>query len=1072
MQRLVKCFEEIFSIEWVKKLFLFSCLLAVASGCTRSEGCIAADDFGFAKAVISARYDPSVIIGTQANEVAPWVDPGFILSGNPVNIMVKNWISGDDSNNSAEVSAWCPWFGTQADKQKLSSMCSRLQYCRYQNGEMCDGPVIENAPCIMTGGVGLYALLSTPIDNPNETLSTMTNPFGITRHMGAPHPQYNMYDFSSSGAMHPAGGWMYNYDGDNSMNSSRLNYVNGKLYFKILDSYYDDNSGQYQVFVKSGLLDPSLDPISYTTGLVHQTLFGTNDSGDSGIRQYGVVRLIYQNIVANPQFTNAVRGMLTLFITITGVLFLMGTLEITQAELIQRVIKVAIIATLIDPNISWNFFNEYVLIWFYEGVQYIINILKAASTTGPGSTNLIVFLTSDQIMIKLSSLLFSTPTGWFYILVYFVMLFFILMVLFDAAILYMTGLVMVGLLISIAPIFIALYLFESTKSFFENWLKQLIGYAVQAILVTAGVLFMTMIIRNQIYNTLGFRACFQSFPSTDVPIFSWWFPEISSTSNAPALVPIPVPKAHFISASDAELGGNAIYNFDTTITPGTASASIGFSPKGDLIGNYCQAYECVGMRYPDLPFLDPAIPYEARQLNILREGDVTDFAGLFIIVICVYLLHHYNSSTVSIAKFLSGTTGNLGSNRKAASAAVSKFESAVMKPVNKLGNYIDRKTGFKGLRDGMHNFWENNVSHAAAKKWENYRSNKIRDEALEKGGMFGASGNIHKKVESKLGYGRKEALDFKTNKADYEKKMALSLRTQSGMDKDEAAALAKKLADGNSKEAQEALIKKLGAAKAAAVMKDAGFKDAMNAKKKQENYQDEYLDTYKKMSSQGKGFLAKRVGFVEDYQNLKNDFKSMKDEENSERQMKGEKIMGAYDNMKSYLSGGLMGGENREMLYDDSRLRSHAEIMRDQEEQNRALRRQKALDEQTVAEGHDIQRPDFLANLRSEKSGTAAHYDDLIKESIKDDVQSQLRTGTNQVMGDTYIKEKMKDTEFNAMIKNVEDTRLRMKEEDTYIKQEFMYHDDPKAMAEIKKREAHIDEAINDEIARLKELRK
>ena len=39
-------------------------------------------------------------------------------------------------------------------------------------------------------------------------------------------------------------------------------------YFKILDNFYDDNSGQYRVSIKSGITDTSPDPITYVTNLI------------------------------------------------------------------------------------------------------------------------------------------------------------------------------------------------------------------------------------------------------------------------------------------------------------------------------------------------------------------------------------------------------------------------------------------------------------------------------------------------------------------------------------------------------------------------------------------------------------------------------------------------------------------------------------------------------------------------------------------------------------------------------------------------------------------------------------
>jgi type IV secretion system protein VirB6 len=607
------------------------------TNCGGDSACIDAEDFGFTKVTVSSRYDPEKIVGTEANQVAPWVDKDLKLSGKPLVIMVKNWQYGEDLNNKRVLSAWCPWWGTKIYSDTLSPFCHRLRECKYLDNETCNSPVLLNAPCLMKRGMGLYADLDKRgADSPNTSVVTMKTPRGVTLHVGEPTENYIMYDFSGAGVMRRAGGVVYNYDGDRSLNSSRLDYVNGKLYFKILDSFYEDNNGQYVAVVKSGLHRPGDDIFELIKRLVQGRLFGSGDKDDTSLERNGIVRTIYYNIITAPGYSTAIRAALILYIMFSGILFLLGSISLTHTEVINRVLKVAIITALFTPSVSWDFFNQYIFLWIYEGSDFIVGILKDAANSGPGDSSILTFLTTPQIMAKLASLLFSTWQGFIYIIIYLIMLIFITMVMFNATVLYLTAQVMIGLLICLAPIFIAFYLFEKTKSFFENWLKQLISYAIQTIIVSAGILFMTLIIRNQIYNTLGFRVCLHEFPEMNIPgggglnnlvqgsdvgdvpiisIFSWWFPHIQSWDDKPIKAKIPIPKAHFVTPEDA---------------------AIGFGLSNQQDGDYCEAYGCIGERYPDLPFLDPNNPFELRQMNILRSNEVIEFSGLFIIVVCVY----------------------------------------------------------------------------------------------------------------------------------------------------------------------------------------------------------------------------------------------------------------------------------------------------------------------------------------------------------------------------------------------------------------------------------------------------
>jgi type IV secretion system protein VirB6 len=60
------------------------------------------------------------------------------------------------------------------------------------------------------------------------------------------------------------------------------------------------------------------------------------------------------------------------------------------------------------------------------------------------------------------------------------------MVFFEAAVIYLSALIAIGLLITMAPIFICFMLFGFTKSLCDNWLKQLILYTLQPIILFTG----------------------------------------------------------------------------------------------------------------------------------------------------------------------------------------------------------------------------------------------------------------------------------------------------------------------------------------------------------------------------------------------------------------------------------------------------------------------------------------------------------------------------------------------------------------------------------------------------------
>ncbi len=609
----------------MKNILLLIIASFLISSCT-GDRCIDPDDFGFFKFTVPARYDESEIgnVG-ENNQLAPWINTNAMVNGNTLIIGVKTWDSKNDKNTSGQLSAWCPWYGSKTDKNNLAGFCTKLQRCKFINDRMCStkkDAEITNSPCIMKDGVGLYALVSSCDSNPNATFQNMRNPDGITLHLGEKHDN-PMYELTSQGKFVPTGGVKYEYN-----STDKIKYNKCPLYMKILDKFYSDNSGQYKIVVKSGIQDTRPDPLEFLTNLVKDNLFG----------KHGIVKNIYQGVVDTPAYQGAVMGMLTLYLVLTGFGFVTGNINITQTELATRVIKISIISMLLSSSNSWRFFHDYLFVFFIEGIEGILGIINQASTNGSGSTSIINLMIAHQTMAKLFSLLFTDWLGFIYIILFFIALYFIFMMIFKATIIYLTAIIAIGMMIIMAPIFISFLLFGFTKSLFENWLKQLISYSLQPIILWTGVAFISMIIRSEIYSSLGFGVCKYDFlniaPITDLvgdldglddslgtSIFFWWFPQPMRASKfTKIMADIPVPVDH--TGPD---------------------------------GKFCAAYQCTEKRYIELPFLDPTRELDKRRINNFFNGKFVQLDGLWLIFLSVYLLSKFNNMAISIASFIAGT---------------------------------------------------------------------------------------------------------------------------------------------------------------------------------------------------------------------------------------------------------------------------------------------------------------------------------------------------------------------------------------------------------------------------------
>lgn len=666
------------------KLLLLIILSITLSGCMDAD-CLQADDFGFITVTIPAKYsDSSKIRGDVDNQIAPWRSVRYPLNGSNLVITVKNWETGNDMTPGT-LSAWCPWYGGHSGatgltaifdplalpfKNALSYICRRLAPCKWSNNDMCapssnGDAAITNAPCLMTKGVGLYALITAyniPSD-PNANTGSMSNPetyyspgLAHTMHLGEAQNSYTVFDMDSNGHYSSAGGVVYTFTDDQAMS-----FNGGSLYFKILDKHYGDNSGQYIAIIKSGVNGSlSIDPFEYVTNLVATYFFGNPyvlGSRDQRTAEQssailplsnsnGLVETIYNALIQNTYYKIWVRTSLTLYIILTALYYLSGLLQLTRFEVISRFAKVAVVSALLDPNLGWAFFHDYLFVYFVEGVQYILMIVQRAASTGPGANNIVALMMAPQTLAKLFSLLFTTRMGFIYIILYIILFYMIFGAFFKATVTYLNSLVMVGMIIMMAPIFICFMLFGMTKSLAENWLRQLISYAVKPIILMMFLAFISIAIRHEIYTTLGFPVCKMSFPDFGVAgnilefndIFSWWAPKPNpapgeGSSFSSDLVAIPVPEDHW------QLDSN-----------------------GNTTSKYCKAYECIENRYPQLPFLDPNSDYDMDKKSRFFGGSFVQVNGMLFLVILTMLLVKASEKASSIAKALTDTSGSAASS--------------------------------------------------------------------------------------------------------------------------------------------------------------------------------------------------------------------------------------------------------------------------------------------------------------------------------------------------------------------------------------------------------------------------
>jgi type IV secretion system protein VirB6 len=620
-------------------------------------------------------------------------------------------------------------------------------------------------------------------------------------------------------------------------------------------------------------------------------------------------------------------------------------------------------------------------------------------------------------MAKLFSLLFMDWLGFIYIFLFLIALYFIFMMSFQAAVIYLSALIAIGMIIIMAPIFICFMLFDFTKSLFENWLKQLISYAFQPIILFTGLAFIAMIVRTEIYSSLGFRVCKHDFPnlgpismllgdnplnadpSLNNSIFYWWFPKPMKGQDFTKIqAVIPVPYDHF--AAD---------------------------------GSFCEAYGCMENRFIELPFLDPVA--DASRIRRFFNGSYAQLDGLLLIFAMVYLLSKFNEVAVATARFLTGTSGSLASAQSSGLQAFKqmsgKIESVLGKPFEAV-QYKARDAG-------------GGLMHKIEQEYETRMERKLGKEALDD-----KKANQAVLDEVKRSYGM-DHKDLKANaEKDYEQALKTSLASLGLKDK-ELSDKVKELSGKNYKSLHDeyAKILKDGAKPsyneltqenkdivntALAKNPDTDMRELANNAQFARDFKQAYFEAHQDMSGRGIGILGKRSSLIRSFEEIDHQMDENKKHKEEKRQTLGERLYAGYGNLAT-------GGSWHDYVYSDPRLRTRDEILKDQQKEFERQKLKQEINRATIGAKEDVLRPEYLARLEAEKKNADyAYYKDLSSRKLKDDIYAKLTSPEDPVlMGEKFMRKQATDSQMRGMVDRATAVRDQMLKEDRYIRREDHY---------------------------------
>lgn len=269
----------------------------------------------------------------------------------------------------------------------------------------------------------------------------------------------------------------------------------------------------------------------------------------------GFVKTVYEKFINDPLYILVAKISLILAITWYGFGYFLGMSNFKQKDIITRIIRFCFIYFIISPS-GWNFFNNYIIYFFKNGIDNVLFLiagsfesdlgseLTQAISSGnytdktllfSGSFSNLEMIFSDSVFNKILGLAFSGWVGLIYLYLVFSAIISYVVAVLTSIIMYLSAQVYMSLVFCFFPLVVLFMFFEKTKKTFDNWLNILIGFAGQQIFLVITLSFFNLLIYNFIKNTFNYTVCWMSIFSISIggiPLAAIQFWKIPSASMA------------------------------------------------------------------------------------------------------------------------------------------------------------------------------------------------------------------------------------------------------------------------------------------------------------------------------------------------------------------------------------------------------------------------------------------------------------------------------------------------------------------------------------------------------------
>lgn len=294
---------------------------------------------------------------------------------------------------------------------------------------------------------------------------------------------------------------------DGSINSK----AKGNIYFRVDGPDYnlEEAEGGYNIAIKHRFQSGSF--IKYLNGVILDLKHMVQDAS----------KKTYENMTCYgggddgrcSDFFGYIRAVLIIYVMILGSDFIFrGGIE--PKDLLDRVIKIVVISGLMT-GASLDFFSTYIrdIIWNYSDI--IIANLGGYSYDPDHSPLEFInevmtrILFSKVFLFQVLAVMSGSMLGLIYLLVTLISIFLFVNAAVRAIMSYVLAFMAIGLLLILGPIFCTFILFSQTRHLFDGWVKEIIYYMFEPIIIIGGFLIFLEIFQVYLDLVLNFSICWR-----------------------------------------------------------------------------------------------------------------------------------------------------------------------------------------------------------------------------------------------------------------------------------------------------------------------------------------------------------------------------------------------------------------------------------------------------------------------------------------------------------------------------------------------------------------------------------